>query len=827
MKTIKNLLFVAFAAMTIAACQKEFENPQGGVQNIGKIVDFTGSMDDIQTKTTIWFENGLEEGVFHTRFMNGDSVMVNGVSSGKTGKASGTVLSFSVQGVEAPYFAVSANQVAKEKDGYVKNYYDEGNHQYIITFADSQKYRLVNGKTNISFDSSADVFAAYSEDENLKFQHLSTFLVITVGDENASNPNIRNIYVRQGDGSNIAGEWYVKYDENNVPFMEPKSLTDYITYACVVKSSSEASNFSPDGVPQGKPMIIGVPSYDYENGLLVTIEDMDGNFSVFKIPAEKTKYADQGGTVFPFNPPFVPVVRETISSAEEWNSFATYVNATNGNGAKGTVTLTEDITAENLKQITNFKGIFNGNGKTITQTAATKPLFSKVSGEIKKLTLNGSLDLGSTSGAPLVNQLMTGGKISECTNNMAVTCSRSGHTYVGGLVSYMESAVIENCTNNGTLNVEVDVDGGFYNVAVAGIVADIRIPNEDEVRNVLLKNCKNTGDLTLSPALTFKAAASTDDKGMQVCGFGGIAGWVRNSATYTFTNCDNEGAVTLSAVNIQHEHGNSPRTICVGGVLGLSAPAVSGLMSPDFSKEFNLVLTDCDNTGLVYNQGVNYSSTKESKNKVFTGGLAGALMGTSTANAGVKTCTNTGTVLTHDYITGMENVIPSIRTCYCVVAGGLLGYGGYVDMDGCTVRCQIGNGKRQMVAWGGVIGYTLRPFTLKNSTVDVSGYFQRISGYKLNRAVVAVVPVNYNTAAMDVVPGVANSVISNNNIKCVLWTSSSTATTSSTDDLSASLTTNINVQENLVCGQGFTANSGITIGDDKGDNNTYVAGTAN
>ncbi len=823
MKTIKNLLFVAFAAMTIAACQKEFENPQGGVQNIGKIVDFTGSMDDIQTKTTIWFENGLEEGVFPTRFLNADSVMVNGVSSGQETKASGAKLSFSVKDVEAPYFAVSACHVVKNDEGAYS--YDSEKHQYLIKFDASQNYRLVNSSTNISFDSPADVFAAYSEEENIQFKHLSTFLVIAVDPTNSpETTNIKKIYVRQGDGSDIAGTWYVKFNESNEPYLEPASLSGYITYNANLKS------LSPDGLAQGSRMMIGVPAYDYQNGLIVTIEDMNGKFASFKI--NEANYASQGGYIIPFNPPFKPESKRTIKSADDWNEFATHINATKGNPYQwiggGAVVLENDIEAESLTPITaEFKYVFDGNGKTITQTAATKPLFSKVSGEIKNLTLNGSLDLGSTSGAPLVNQLMTGGKISRCTNNMAVTCSRSGHTYVGGLVSYMESAVIENCTNNGTLNVEVDVDGGFYNVAVAGIVADIRIPNEDEVRNVLLENCKNTGDLTLSPALTFESTSSTDTKGMQVCGFGGIAGWVRNSATYTFTNCDNEGTVTLSATNIKHEKGNSPRTICVGGVLGLSAPAVSGLMSPDFSKDFNLVLTDCDNTGLVYNQGVNYSSTKESKNKVFTGGLAGALMGTSTANARVTTCTNTGTVLTHDYITGMENVIPSIRTCYCVVAGGLLGYGGYVDMDGCTVRCQIGNGKRQMVAWGGVIGYTLRPFTLKNSTVDVRGYFQRISGYKFNRAVVAVVPVNYNTAAMDVVPDVANSVISNNNIKCVLWTSSSTATTSSTDDLSASLTTNINVQENLVCGQGFTANSGITIGDGTTDDNTYIAGTAN
>lgn len=843
MKTIKNLLFVAFAAMTIAACQKEFENPEGGVKNSGKVVNFTASMDDAQTKTTIWYEEGikdaleegLEEVTFPTRFMNGDSVMVNGVSSGLA-KATGTLLSFSVKGVEPPYYAVSANQVAKVKDGgYV---YDPVNHQYNITFGANQKYRLVKSKTNITFDSPADVFAAYSEDETLKFKHLSTFLLITVNNDlSTDKTNIKNIYVSQGDGGNIAGEWYVKYDENNVPCMEPGSLTNDITYACVVRSDKEESNFSPDGVPQGNPMIIGLPAYNYDNGLLVALEDMNGNFSVFKIPATKTQFAEQGGAVIPFNPSFDPVVRETISSAEEWNSFATYVNATSGKGATGTIKLTTSFEAENLKQITNFKGVFDGDGNTITQTNATKPLFGTVSGEIKNLTLAGALNLASESGAPLVNKLASGGRISGCVNRMTVTCRRNAHTYVGGLVSYMESAAIVDCTNEGTLSVEVGVDSKAYNVAVAGIVADVRIPDADADRNVILENCKNIGALTLYPAFTKSVTSTTVNIGMSHCGMGGIAGWVRNSAVYTFTNCDNEGEITLSASKITTEKGNIAKTICVGGILGIAAPCKDGLMMPNDTTLYKVTLTNCDNSGLVYNQGVNYSSRGETNNKVFTGGLAGALAGVQSTHSQVVSCSNTGKVITHDFVSGMEGVTPSTRPNYCCVAGGLVGYGAFLDMDDVTVKCQIGNGKRQMAAWGGVIGFAIKKFSLKNSDVDVSGHFASYPGYDANRAVVAVVPVQDGAKTSNLVPNVADSEISNNTIKCLLHTfllpsSQDSKGSMKTSDLSneqyvTTISTAEEITSNLVCGEGFTANSGIIIGDGTTDNNTYIVGTAN
>ena len=137
-----------------------------------------------------------------------------------------------------------------------------------------------------------------------------------------------------------------------------------------------------------------------------------------------------------------------------------------------------------------------------------------------------------------------------------------------------------------------------------------------------------------------------------------------------------------------------------------------------------------------------------------------------------------------------------------------------------------------MVAWGGVIGVTLKPFKLKNSTLNVTGYFQRISGYGGNRAVVAVVPRKYNTTQMNLVLGadkvayvsdVQGSAIEGCKLSCLMWTSKDYSTTSATSIDPATLTFDLfhnkenGVRDNLVCGQGFTANEGVTI-----SNNTYL-----
>ena len=97
----------------------------------------------------------------------------------------------------------------------------------------------------------------------------------------------------------------------------------------------------------------------------------------------------------------------------------------------------------------------------------------------------------------------------------------------------------------------------------------------------------------------------------------------------------------------------------------------------------------------------------------------------------------------------------------------------------------------------------------------------------MNRAVVAVVPVKHNTSAMDLVPNVSGSKITGYlSVSGYVLTSASTITSDSeAKDLSGTLSTKIfsgveKVKENLVCGQGFTANADV---DSSSANITYSA----
>lgn len=752
MKTMKNLLFVAFAAMTIAACQKELADSDQ-TTTPKTIVTFSGDLDQVEadTKTTMWYETGLESGKFTTYFMNGDHIMVNGYESGDITKkdTNGSKINFEIPFDEGkdngPYYAATAYHVDEE----VNPNYDETTHTYTLLVSSNQSYRLAKSNTVTSFHSGADILAAYGEDLHLSFKHLSTFLAISLEGETEFKDNIKTVYVRQGDGGNIAGRWYLKFDGNNEPYLEPdaENLTNVIKYNCVVDKIAD------NGVEQGKALIIGVPSYDYTNGLLVTIKDVNGNFASYHI--KEANYKSKGGVVIPFKPTFTPG-SGVIKTVADWEDFAAAVNS--GNDSKlyrwvgnGTVKLGANIEAENLSSITNtFPYVFDGDGFSIKREKATKSLFYELTGEIKNLTLEGTLTL-TDDGAPFVKNLCAGARITDCTNNMNVTFNvTSGPFYVGGIASIMVKQndgdkidiQITDCKNNGTITGTGNFTTKNGTVAIGGIVADIRAAGGNAPYDVVFTRCSNEKDIYFAPI----PPADNETEGMKLCGIGGIAGWLRSGQALTFDTCVNKGNITLSAEHMTNEKAMKAYAICVGGIIGFGTFTTNSLVTKD---GYDITLNKCTNSGVLYNCGDNYSKTSEWTNKVYTGGLAGSLMGLSDKYASIKTCANTGNIFTYDLVTGDQTIV-SQRPAYNAVAGGLVGYGGYLDIDGCTVNCQIGSGKRAMVAWGGMVGFLVKPFNLKDSKIHLNGYFQRVSNYKFNRAVVGVVPLTGGAAATDI-----------------------------------------------------------------------------
>ena len=521
--------------------------------------------------------------------------------------------------------------------------------------------------------------------------------------------------------------------------------------------------------------------------------------------------------IIPFKPKFNPG-SGVIKTAQDWNDFAAAVNSSKDADlyrwvGNGTVKLGANIEAENLATITRtFPYVFDGCGYYIKRTAATRQLFSEVSGEIKNLTLKGEVTLEG-DGAPFVKNLCAGAKLTNCTNEMNVKFNiTSGPFYIGGIAAIMikqdsgeeTSTELTGCVNKGSIIGTGDFTAANGTVAIGGIIGDIRSAGGDVPYDVTFKNCSNEGEIKFAPI----PPANNTTTGMKLCGIGGIVGYIRSGQVLEFENCDNTntGNITLSAEYMTNEKGMKAYAISMGGIIGFgTANSASGYQT---TEGFDISLVDCDNSGVLHNCGDNYSTSSETVNKVYTGGLAGSLMGLSSeSKAIVKNCTNTGKIFTYDLVTGDQNVI-SARPAYNAVAGGLVGFGGNLDIQECTITAQIGNGKRPMVAWGGVIGYVVAPFRVYNLNLELNGYYQRLSTYKFSRSVIANVPVKGITA--DIAGSTVEGTI--NVSKYVL--SGGELSGDDKSDLSASLKTKIfnsesKVEGNLVYGQGYTANAGV------------------
>lgn len=827
--------------------KQDTENTEGNTpeENNGEaVMVFSASLngsDETRSYITTPETEGEYVGKYVPKWSSSDKIKVNGIESAAgVRSADFTTASFSfTEEVTGPYYAIAPSDANRT--------WDEDNTRFNILVKGTgapQKYRnYTDGSsdergTNPTYDMSHAILAAYSESTTLQFQQLTTYfkLTFTQGSGVADGTKIKTIYVRQGEDAatpNIAGTWRVTFD-NGVASVVPASLTAIIAYNCMVNGST-----ATDGVDFGSPVIITLPSYNFENGLIITVKDTEGHFQSFGIPAASSDLSTKKGTLITKTLTYNPQ-SGTISSAADWNAFAEAVNGETNDWdlykwvGNGTVKLGADISATDLTKITNLNYTIDGQDYTITRTAASGPLIDTVSVEVKNLKLAGAIDASdSPQLGALADVLEAGGKITTVTNGMSITATAAADFAIGGIVRQVKGGTIEGCINNGDIEANINVTEDIYSCQVGGIVAGTSLTED-----VLLKDCTNNGKLTVTP--------TTDDNENYVK-FGSLGGIIASiSSAYnkvTLNNCDNGtkgeinwiGAHNLSGSANNSAVGNGAAT-SIGGVLGratavsLSYPYL--FSTPSATNGYSVEMKDCDNSGNVNGKAIGWygsvaaalSSTqtmRQMHRKVYIGGLAGSLLGTESAPAVLTNCTNSGNVTPYDYATSGSNY-GSSQCGLASVVGGLIGWGGYLSITGGSTSGIVGTKERHCFALGGVIGFAVRPFTISNFTVGITGYF--VAGKKTvdgtdtnltgnNYAFIAATPAKFDGTEVGCPPSVSGSTISG----CtVTGTISSTANiTFSTTTSRASVTFNNRASDsssNWVRGIGLTQpNAGVTI----------------
>ena len=268
------------------------------------------------------------------------------------------------------------------------------------------------------------------------------------------------------------------------------------------------------------------------------------------------------------------------------------------------------------KFATGYKGIFDGNSKTISGLNPANEAIPNHKGEpvlqsaglfgcvytgavVKNLTVEGELQAGKYAGG--ITAVLAGGTIQNCVNRVAITLKEGvtdGYA-IGGITGYLynytdKSSHIVGCRNEAAIdigaygrNIGGIVGSGSYGAGIENCGNSGAITSKDSTGGIMgsgsvpITACYNTGTIT----------AAGDD-------IGGIAGYTSQE----IKNCYNTGAVTGTGA----KNG-------VGGIVGRLSSAVSSYS--------NGKITGCLNTGAV---------------TATSGTAAGAIVGQkTTANAAI------------------------------------------------------------------------------------------------------------------------------------------------------------------------------------------------
>jgi hypothetical protein len=377
-----------------------------------------------------------------------------------------------------------------------------------------------------------------------------------------------------------------------------------------------------------------------------------------------------------------------IASADEWIAFATgNIIGLANNGADDKVTLTADLdfTGKEYPADVVFKGVLDGNGKTIKNLQTAVPFFKQVT-SVENLTFDATCALtATTDGKYGMLAEVTTGTVTNVTNNGTVTVNLNeapGSTdalIAAGLVAEAEGDIV-NSTNNG--EVTINSAEGLEASLAAGICG---------YASTKVTGCTNNGKVSQNSThyivtdwVTYKGIAKVPQH------TGGIVAMTKLGSTVE--NCTNNGTVTLDMSAIE-KIGQSAGTnrIRVGGIVGAARGDIIGCTNKGTVECFARTSTRAAQKATC---SKNYS--------VSPGGITGGMMDYGSAEdigMNVKNCVNEGAVVVDADVDGNNSTV-----------GGIVSHPGYEDasntnsIENCINRGDItvtGAGKFRV---GGING---------------------------------------------------------------------------------------------------------------------------
>ncbi|HIU25288.1 MAG TPA: hypothetical protein IAC50_02160 [Candidatus Copromorpha excrementigallinarum] len=173
-----------------------------------------------------------------------------------------------------------------------------------------------------------------------------------------------------------------------------------------------------------------------------------------------------------------------------------------------------------------FAGVFDGDGHTISNveiegSSANTGFFGYLTGEVKNLTVKGTVSSQDSNCGAIAGQLTESGKVTDCVSEAEV----SGRDKTGGIVGYNNGGSVSGCINKGPVSGTIKA-GGVVGENWGGTITE----------------CGNEGSVESS------------SRGVATFGTGGVAGRSVAGSAY-ISDCYNRGEITSS-------------TEATGGVVG-------------------------------------------------------------------------------------------------------------------------------------------------------------------------------------------------------------------------------------------------------------------
>ena len=663
----KGLLFVTVCSLlAFIGCVNEVTQP------VDQEVKLSVCLSSVRTKTYLGDEtNGRRQVCWSA----GDAVNVNGYESLPltSEQAGGASADFRLYNGVAPFNVIYPASIYQDKsaDGTIS-----------VNIPVTQEYSAS------SFGKGAAVLYGYSESDDIPvtLHNLCAAVKVTLTKSEACISKAR--IISNSKSSPIAGTFTLnpRTGEYNA-----------VSGLSVISLDITEVSLDTDG---GQSFYFTVPFGTYAEGFTIKFYDAEN------YPMECVWHPVNGvvtaGKLYEFKP--VDFVRGTkeILTGEDWKYIAEQINGSKNDwkaaylSADNKIKLGADIVLpEGTPQITrSFPYILDGMGYTITNDNATAALIKTLdaNGEIVNLTMAGKMH-SSNEEASLIEasafvHTLSGGKIQDCTNEMVFDV-KAKKVIFGAFARTFSAGELTRCVNNADMTISMDVSSYAGSESTAdlksfggGIVATCFQPTAI----TSLNGCINNGNLNIT--------VKTGGAGLARNGYAGILGYVsiNNKDFYpVLTDCVNNGNVTFSF----EDSSSKSLQYSLGGIVGISAALMStSSSSPKCDAKYGAISTsidhyyirleNCVNTGRINNNATSSVGSNEINAKVYTGGIAGSLLGSSTNRAQIINCKNLGEVVPYSVKVNQYS-----RAGICGVCGGFLGLGGYVDLVGGEMSAKV------------------------------------------------------------------------------------------------------------------------------------------